>query len=256
MSWCDEPFIDPADPNVIRYPSGAADWLAARRNAFEGTVAVKDPWSSVFGNEEARDFQVSPEELLRRARATRPHEREATVSAFSDWVYELYRAKPSYEGMARGRAAEELWSEPICFRPDFSSVKSTLWSLAFDGMGGAIEQAAVLSAPSLLIGGQPLKGRPDLVYRHRYESCVVIVEVKCTTKPIPRALWPNVWAQLWAYSRIAEYHQAERVVVLAEIWADYGGELILRRLVRRDPRRANFDRFYRELFSIYQAHLA
>lgn len=44
-------------------------------------------------------------------------------------------------------------------------------------------------------------------------------------------------------------------MVLAEIWAEHGRCLVLRRMVRRDPRREPFDRFYGELFSSYQAPL-
>jgi len=258
MALDSETSIDFADPNLVAYPSDSARWVAMRKQAFEGEVSLRDPWAVSFGGHEAptSEFQVSPAELLRRAHEQPPEQAAPSVAAFADWVYSLYRRGPSLQGMARGRAAEKLWDGGLKYDASFGDVSSSLWQLAYRGMGEIGESAPPFSAPTLQVRGEPLRCRPDLVYRHRYASCAVIVEVKCTSKPIPRSLWPNVWAQLWAYSKIEEFAKLERIVVLAEIWAEHGSRIILRRMVRRDPRREPFDRFYCELFNSYQNHLS
>lgn len=197
MAWNDEAFIDFADPNLVSYPSDSAQWVAKRKQAFECEVSLRDPWAGSFGGHEAltAEFQVPPIELLRRAQRQPPPYQEApSVSAFADWVYSLYRRRPSLQGMAQGRAAEELWDGSPTFGASFGEVNSSLWQLAYRGMGEVGDSAQTLLAPSLRVRGEPLRCRPDLVYRHRYASCAVIVEVKCTSKPLPRSLWPNVWA--------------------------------------------------------------
>ncbi len=43
-------------------------------------------------------------------------------------------------------------------------------------------------------------GRPDLVFKHKKTGEVLIVEIKVTDAEIPDGGWPNLRAQLWAYS--------------------------------------------------------
>lgn len=93
-----------------------------------------------------------------------------------------------------------------------------------------------------------------MVYRHRHANHVVIVEVKTTDHPLPRSLWPNVWAQLWVYSKISGIVDASHVVVLAEVWGQLADRLFLRRLIPRNPRREPFDAYFSQLFEIYRQH--
>lgn len=96
---------------------------------------------------------------------------------------------------------------------------------------------------------------PDLVYRNRETREIFIVEIKNTWMNVPSNLWPNIWAQLWVYAQIPEVLEAPKVTVVGEVW----GERFLRKerlvsmraCVKRDPRRPQFDRFFRELFEIY-----
>lgn len=251
-------FIDEADPNLVSYPSRAALWAATRMRAFEEPVFLKDPWAQEFGGlvTPTDDFQLHPSELLRRAKHRIPEPEPPSASAFADWVYSLYRRAPSLTGMARGREAEGIWDTPPPYSKSFADINSSLWRLDYCGMGEEGETAEPFLAPTLCVQEAPLRCRPDLVYRHRHSSFAVIVEVKCTNKPLPRSLWPNVWAQLWAYSRIKELSDVQNLVVLAEVWGLFASTLVLRRLVRRDPRRQVFDSFYSELFHIYQDHLS
>lgn len=253
-----DPFIDFADPNLVLYPSKSLLWAELRKQAFEKDVTVKDPWSDEFYNDESptQEFRIQPIELLKLAKEKAPEKIAFTASAFSDWVYSLYRKQPNLLGMAKGRAAEELWDKPPPYNPTFSIINSSSWKLTYCGIGKEGDAAKTLSAPSLQILGTPMKCKPDLVYLNNWDSCAVIIEVKCTTQPLPRSLWPNIWAQLWSYSKIQQFAALEHLLVVAEIWAIYGKSLVLRRMVRRNPRREVFDRFYTQLFDIYQEHLS
>lgn len=108
-----------------------------------------------------------------------------------------------------------------------------------------------------------MRGSPDLVFRNINSGQVLIVEIKLSKMKIPSNLWPNVWAQLWCYSQIAIAKNAPEVTVTGEVWAE--GifnlrrrspvmSLVLRSVVRRNPREAAFDRFFRSLFEIYSGN--
>lgn len=76
----------------------------------------------------------------------------------------------------------------------------------------------------------------------------------------------NVWGQLWCYSQLDLAIEAQTVSVVGEVWGDswtppsYGHNsrrvngtrlISLRASVQRNPRETAYDRFFRELFSIY-----
>lgn len=251
--------VDFANPYVISFPaySGSASrWAEVRGRALDGDVSVFDPWDISYEEDapSKKEFTVPPDELLRRARFQAPEHGVATASSFADWIYSLYRRLPSLQGMEKGRELEDLWGGNLKHNASFGRVNSSSWQLIYRGMGESDDNCTPYRAASLRVRGAALRCSPDLVYRHRTDSCAVIVEVKCTTKPLPRALWPNVWAQLWAYSKIDELAQFENLMVLAEIWAEESGRLVLRRIVRRNPKREIFDQFYSELFNIYRFH--
>jgi hypothetical protein len=45
-------------------------------------------------------------------------------------------------------------------------------------------------------------GKPDLVFREKRSGRILIVEIKATEADIYADGWPNLRAQLWAYSKI------------------------------------------------------
>lgn len=112
------------------------------------------------------------------------------------------------------------------------------------------------------------RASPDLMYSSHDASELLIVETKFSRQPIPRNLWPNVWAQLWCYAQLETASQAKRLTVIGEVWGEawssgYGRGrnrvegskvLFLRALVRRNPRTPAYDRFFRRLFEIYAGH--
>ena len=250
-------FLDLADPNVITYPSSSARWQATRRLAFEQDVKVRDPWALAFGGHEhaTEEFKLLPQQLLQIARTKQPTIGNATASGFADWVYSLYRNAPSLEGMKQGSIAEGIFGPIPKIDENLGDIASSVWRLEYCGLGTHEDETASFVAPTLQILDMPLKCRPDFIYRHRHASIAVIVEAKCTSKPIPRTLWPNIWAQLWTYSKISDFNDIQRIIVLAEVWGLAEDVLVLRKVVRRDPRRKTFDSFFSEMFRIYKWHL-
>ena len=59
--------------------------------------------------------------------------------------------------------------------------------------------------PALAINGEPTRGRPDVVIRHRPSNVLTIIERKSTHAEIPLDGWPDLRAQLWCYAQFAQY---------------------------------------------------
>ena len=218
------------------------------------------------------NFRLIPSEFLRRAASKPPREAEATVSAFSQWVYSLYSNDfGSDEDRHDGKESEQdIWKRRGqafgCNSGKFLQDSGSSWCLLHNGLHlNRSDSPHVFELPGLSIRGKPLRASPDLIFGNRATSEAVIVEIKHTRMAIPRNLWPNVWAQLWCYSQIEIVARANEVTVIGEVWGDMfsrgygrgrnrvdGQRLVcLRASVRRDPRALAYDRFFRSLFAIY-----
>lgn len=233
------------------------------------------------GDNEDWDAPLVPSKFLERARAFRPKNPEATASSFSDWVYTLsYLVRLQKMGpMSKGLAAEwqilkrrqwEASARQFIRGPDsVFDAQGNLWKMVHCGLhdvdpepGKAGLPLKYFKLPALSVNGEPLRASPDLVYRNMSNSDVHIVEIKFTERPIPTRLWPNVWAQLWVYAHIPVAREARQITVIGEIWGEWTSQrnrsrtVGLRSSVRRDPRRPEFDRFFRTLFEIYRGGAA
>ncbi|TIP26599.1 MAG: hypothetical protein E5X67_19485 [Mesorhizobium sp.] len=218
---------------------------------------------------------LSGPQFLQKAITMQPKAREPTASAFSQWIYSLYgHAEGSEQDIADGKEAEqEIWEKrkaaASCNGNGFLRRAGLGWSLTHNGHYLRDKgMAGHFVIPHLRLGGEALRASPDLIYSSRGGSELLIVETKFSRQPIPRNLWPNVWAQLWCYSQIQAAAEAKNVTAVGEIWGEawskgYGrghsrveGKkvIFLRALVRRDPRALAYDRFFRRLFEIYAGH--
>lgn len=148
-------------------------------------------------------------------------DRPLTVSSFVDWVLRLYAPPPSYEALMSGVEGER---NVVDHRKIIRKVKHEIprwehrgWKLIHDGVRGNFDQG--FSIPTLTVGGVPLKGVPDLVFRERRTGRILIVELKVSSADLPQDGWPNLRAQLWAYSRIEKWATAPEVLLAGEVWA-------------------------------------
>lgn len=240
--------------------TGAFRLRVNRWNALLGKQRIIDP----FTIQTQPPFYLKPSAFLRYAQSKAPAAPQPTVSDFAGWVYSLYA--PSQKPQALRYARER---EPDIFdvRPDYWLDKfmveapSTIWKLAYNGLHmdrGPKLPLTYFDIPSLRVNGEALRGSPDLVYTNADLQAAFIVEIKFSRRPIPSNLWPNVWAQLWAYSKIPSFNSFPKLDVVAEVWGEtphynssLSERLYLRKTTRRNPRAASFERFFAALFSIY-----
>lgn len=222
--------------------------------------------------EDHSNFRLIPSEFLRRAASKPPHEAESTVSAFSQWVYSLYSNNFGNDEDRNGgkEAEQDIWERRgeafNCNSEDFLRKHTLPWVLVHNGLHlNQRDNPRYFELPDLRVRGKPLRASPDLIYRNKDASEIVIVEVKYTRLAIPKNLWPNVWAQLWCYAQIETVTRAKKLTVVGEVWGEMfsrgygrgrnrvdGQRLVcLRASVRRDPRAHAYDRFFRNLFEIY-----
>ena len=248
------------DQGIIGIPY-TDDWQFRRLEAItEGSRPV-DPWE----RRNRGDFHLSAHEIIYRAKRAAPKAPVPTVSAFAAWIYSLYHKDAVPESLQEGSDAEESilearrdWTSYSEFRHfQFSS-----WHQIHCGMGApnAGDRQQTFLVPDLRVNGEPLQAIPDLAFRHEDSGDVILIEVKFSMAFIPRNLWPNVWAQLWAYSKIPVFASAPSLNVIGEVWGqnvgnwckpDLSSPVYLRSSVKRDPRDAKFDRFFWRLFSLY-----
>lgn len=236
-----------------------------RWRLLNGEGALEDPLQV----EPASRFHVSGAEFIRLACSKPPKFLEPTVSAFADWIYSLYTVAPAKLVLERGRQAEfdiQLKRNARARRVDsMSDVPVSDWKLEHNGLNllttskplRGPQEYAYFEIPSLQVCSQPLRASPDLLYRHRKTKDAVLVEIKFSNKAIPSNLWPNVWAQLWAYAQIPQLEDSPTIRAVGEVWGEVADArkfppVCLRRVVVHDPRDAVFDSFFRELFDIYR----
>lgn len=220
-------------------------------------------------------FELQPSEFLAKARDLRPERPEATASAFGNWVYSLYgRPSNNEEALKRGLEAEKLIFELgnrdyVGAREVWTIANNNMlaqrgdgWRLVHQGLHLTGDTIPYFDLEELCVSGQPLRASPDLVFCNSRTGHVLVVEIKLSRQSLPSNLWPNVWAQLWCYSHVPMARKAPRVTVTGEIWGESFRKgsrrrpsmhaLFLRAVVRRDPRAATYDHFFRALFDIYR----
>jgi hypothetical protein len=274
--------------------TGALDAVEIERAARDRARAIFDEtivWYDTFnadgyGGEKLtpEPFALNPSLFLAGARRSRPLHPEATVSAFTSWIYSLYqREDPDPKSLSEGIAAERaIFAEHkrsslaraviSASDPTHLSRPDGNWLLLHNGLnlGGATSHAAPIAIDHLHVNGDPLRASPDLAFINESTGHVLLVEIKFSRKRIPSNLWPNVWAQLWCYSQIPAARTASGVTAIGEVWGgrselvkgyDYTTgqrtrkivpKVYLRKTVRRDPRVDGFHRFFSTLFDIYR----
>jgi hypothetical protein len=252
----------------------------ARFRVMCGDALVQDPLRKGDGyytglrplHDTHTSFALVPSEFLKRAQSLRPKTPQPTASAFSQWVYSLYSgALGNEEDRVSGTEAEkEIWARRK--RSAINSIDNAYlrraqpdWMLTYNGLHLREQNhAEYLTIPHLKVNDEALRASPDLVYSVQGGSELIIVEIKFSQQLIPKNLWPNIWAQLWCYAQLDTSLKARKVTVIGEIWGrawpygytpDRQQVICLRALVRRDPRVAAFDRFFRRLFDIYAGRI-
>jgi hypothetical protein len=168
------------------------------------------------------------------------------VSDFADWIFRLYVPEKDHGSLLRGQQLEREVAVRRIPAPSHSR-----WKLVFNGMVDNDSEA--LPITPLTINGIPLRGKPDLVFREKGTKRVLIVEIKTSEAAIPSNGWPNIRAQLWAYSKIDAWRDADDVLLVGEIWGFANG-LRLRQAIHWRKSDQMFEGENSELFALYRSH--
>ena len=160
--------------------------------------------------------------------------RSRTVSGFADWVLRLYISERDPIALQRGIVGERavVDHKALMRRAKLEIPRWEFggWKLEHDGIRGHFDGALAIS--TLRIGGEGLLGVPDLVFRERRTNRIAIVELKVSPAQLPSDGWPNLRAQLWAYSRIDRWMDAPEVILAGEVWSPATSALVRRATYR------------------------
>lgn len=241
-----------SDARLVNYPYQNSESISDRWNAIFEDIEIIDP---CMGGGIPRKFHLQAKEIISLAQKHPPKIRKATVSSFSDWIYSLYTKAPDPVILDSGKKMERhiFSARHRLFREkSFRYSAPTGYDLFHSDLRDPLMQGGThFEIPSLRVDGVTVNASPDLIYINRNDKRSAIIEVKYSNKPIPLNLWPNVWAQLWAYSKIPIIDRSPSVIVAAEVWGGDERMLHLRRTVKKNPRDKRFDDFFTELFKIY-----
>lgn len=203
-------------------------------------------------------YSETHKQLLYEGQRQPPEKVGGTVTHFTDWIYSLYIPSKSEDSLRRGRDLEggvinekmkpkdvSLYDKgwiPVPAHAD--------WALIYNGMSPSENVALKISA--LKINQAPIFGKPDLVFQETSSGTILIVEIKISEAIIPDGGWPNLRAQLWAYSKIDNWARSSDTLLVGEIWGFNEG-LRLRRAMRWRPQELEQENM--QLFDLYTSHM-
>lgn len=165
------------------------------------------------------------------------------VTDFSKWVMSLYLGPPNPSSLAQGKHIER--SVARLAKPSESSGWELIYRDPLD------TKPTPLKISRLTFNSEPLWGAPDIVYRNLDTGEILIVERKASDKTIPSNGWPNLKAQLWAYSHIDEFKDAPSITLIGEIWGMNESKLTRRAVLHWTQIDKDFDAENLELFTLY-----
>ena len=208
-------------------------------------------WENYFSKEPVfSQFRLNHQKLITRARFRPPEKPGRKVTDFTDWIYRLYTPEKNDSRLEQGLAREREIAKTRIPVP-----KNSDWELIFTGMGdNHQDHAEIISA--LQINGKPMVGKPDLVFKEKKSNRILIVEIKTSTDQtkIPSDGWPNLKAQLWAYSKIDAWKNAPEIILIGEIWGFKSDKVWPCKTICWKSNFNFFDAENAELFKIYKSH--
>lgn len=198
-------------------------------------------WKTLLGEVSSRGipYRITHQDLMQKiARAERLRSKEKgvggnhvsrphTVSDFTDWLYRFYTPPRDDKVLLAGIDGERaVVDHREQIKREVPRLGYERWKLKHDGIRRKFDEAFLI--PSLTVDGLAIKGVPDLVFKERRTGRILIVELKVSSKDLPSNGWPNLRAQLWAYSRIEQYAAAPEVLLAGEVWSHQLDKPVLR----------------------------
>ena len=156
---------------------------------------------------------------------------KTNASTFAEWVFhQTYpnaskRPDVRAKDLDRGRLGHETVLNSVCKSHDFKA-KFRRKTSPVDWRPAFVDSEAndhTYLASSLQVDGLPMRCRPDLIFKHRVKSAVIIVEYKMTRKghsprPFDPEGHPDNRAQLWCYSHIDDFRDVNEVFLVLQFW--------------------------------------
>jgi hypothetical protein len=178
-------------------------------------------------------FRIESSELLTASGKIRAGRDKSYVTTFSDWVFSTYSVTNLSADELEFRAKEEVtidkdrlldWKRSQEEQLDkhrgsyIEEVANDGWSVIYKHFGSHEADALRISALKLN-NGSCMYGKPDIVLHHKKTRKFLLVEVKSTRMIyVPSDGWPNLRAQLWAYSKADIFEEASDVILGAEVY--------------------------------------
>jgi hypothetical protein len=171
-------------------------------------------------------------------RAITPLSPQPQASKFADWVFENSVRRSDWEPLDERERKKNMKLGSDLHRDIDLFLQSTWaknllgadanehWSKYFVDDGNSRN----FTAPYLRVYGKPVGCRPDLVLQNVQANKFIVIERKTTFVPEPRVPssgWPNVKAQLWCYSWIEEFLDANEVLLVGQLWRRLGHEALV-----------------------------
>jgi len=170
-------------------------------------------------------------DFLKQCESSQIPRKAGTVTNFCDWIYEVYykdfkRKKKTTiaeknAAKERGKRAEIVFERVSLDQWLASTLHTTCqfsdWRLLACSV---TDNDRIYQISSLVIDGQPISAKPDVVLQNDASGEVLIIERKSTPllhKYIPRNGWPNLLAELWCYSHIDDWFDAPEVYLASQI---------------------------------------
>lgn len=245
LSWSDKQYL------IEKYfPETEPDWKIVLRDQW---TQAQDTslWNAYEGE---GDYGESGEpcryghNLVRDLAATNPPDNPGhTVTSFTKWIMSLYLDAPNPRQLRRGKIVERSIAKLA--RPS----QNPNWEIIY--CDPLEKKPTPLKISSLAVNDSALWGAPDVVYKSKAQSQIIIVERKATDYPIPSDGWPNLRAQLWAYSKIDEFQQYRKITLIGEVWGSEGGKLRRRKVLRWNGDDTELNTQNSEFFKMYGGHI-
>lgn len=225
-----EPLVPRPAPEPTWQEHRSQRWKAL----IEGEAIAREPypWNGhklIERLERLEELGYEPMLRLSRAKRTR------NVSGFADWVLRLYIADRDPTALQQGldgeRAVVDHQAVLRQAKLEVPRWEYRGWKLVHDGIRGQFDGGFEIS--TLQISGESLLGVPDLVFRERETNRIAIVELKVSRANLPSDGWPNLRAQLWAYSKIDRWSSAPEIILAGEVWVQTTATECIRRATYR-----------------------
>lgn len=178
------------------------------------------------------------EELTKLADRSPPLTRSATADSFTSWIFQLEHP-PYYGPRTRYPSPLSICRQIVSRATDrWDNDGNKEWDLLY--CDDSTKDSKTYESSVIRLNGQPLRLKPDVVFKHRSSGFIIILEYKIPSPrvTVPRCGWPNLALQLWCYSWIDEWASNPNVALIGVPWI-WDGALpqlpdLLPRTLKRD----------------------